>query len=320
MIRIKNVTFRQLQVFESIARTGSFTAAADELCLTQPTVSIQIKKLTESVTVPLFDHVGKKLQLTEAGKTLLDCCLTISNELARFEMTVANMKGIKQGTLRLTGVTTTEYFAPRILGAFAQKYPGINVVLNVTNRASVLEQLNNNADDLYIIGGLPPEDLNLHITPFLANPLVIIAPLNHPLMKKRKIPLKDIVNEPLVMREPETGTSMIFQKLLHDHGLNMVSRMVLGSNEAVKQAVIGGLGLSVLSRHAVVHEIVNRELVLLDVVGFPINHQWHIVYPSGKELSVVAHAFFNYLLDEGKQIAEAHLYGDFSLPSPIKNT
>ncbi len=319
MVRIRNVTFRQLQVFESIARTGSFTAAADELFLTQPTVSIQIKKLTQSVTVPLFDYAGKKLQLTEAGKALLDSCLIISNELSRFEMTIANMKGVKQGTLRLTGVTTTEYFAPRILGTFSQKYPGINLVLNVINRASVLERIDNNQDDLYIIGGVPPKNLNVHVIPFLDNPLVVIAPLNHPLMKKRKILLKEIVNEPFILREPETGTSAIVHQLLREHNLNVNLRMVLGSNEAVKQAVIGGLGLSVLSKHAVVHEIVNRELVLLDVVGFPINHQWHIVYPIGKKLTVVTQAFLTYLLDEGKAIAEAHLYGNFSLPAPLKN-
>jgi len=319
LIRIRNVTFRQLQVFESIVRNGSFTAAANELCLTQPTVSMQIKKLNESVTVPLFDYVGKKLQLTEAGKALLDSYLVISDELSRFEMTIANMKGIKQGTLRLTGVTTTEYFAPRILGAFAHKYPGINVVLNVTNRASVLERIDDNRDDLYIIGGVSPKNFNLHVTPFIENPLVIIAPLNHPLMKKRKIPLKKIVDEPFILREPETGTSVIFHQLLRENNLSVNSRMVLGSNEAVKQAVIGGLGLSILSKHAVVHEIVNRELVLLDIVGFPINHQWHIVYPEGKELSVVAQAFLNYLLGEGKEIAEAHLYGNLSLSSQPKN-
>ncbi len=307
---IRHVTFRQLQVFEAIARTNSFTAAAEELCLTQPTVSMQIKKLTDAATISLFDYVGKRLYLTDAGKELLTASREIFESMSRFEMTVADMKGVKQGKLSLTAVTTAEYFAPRILGAFSQRYPGIKVVLNVTNRESILRRLVNNEDDLYIVG-LPP-DRDLHITPFLDNPLVVLAPPNHTLVGKRRVSLKRLSNEPFVVREPGTGTSMSFNRLLEERGLTITVRMELGSNEAVKQAVIGGLGLTVLSRHAAVHELQSRELAVLDVEGFPIDHQWHIVYPTGKQLSVVAQTFFNYLLKEGKDIAEEHLNNSIS--------
>ncbi len=298
---MKNVTFRQLQVFESIARNGGFTAAAEELFLTQPTVSMQIKKLTDTIGIPLFEQLGKRIYLTEAGQELLTASRKITEAFDHFDMKIADMKGIKQGNLRLSSVTTAEYLAPRMLGKFSQHYPGIKVFLEITNRERVLQRIEQNMDDLYIVGQ-PPDDIELNIIPFLKNPLVVLAPAKHPLAKKKNIPLETLSKEKFVMREPGAGTGVALTKLREQTGISFEISMVLGSNEAIKQAVIGGLGLSVLSKFALKHEIQTGELVILDVQSFPLKYNWYIVYPKGKQLSIVAQRFLDFLLNEGKKI------------------
>jgi len=308
MIRMmKNTTFRQLQVFESISRNGTFTAAAEELFLTQPTLSMQMKKLTDTIGIPLYDQIGKKIHLTEAGKELLATSKSVFNSFSEFEMKILNMKGVKEGNLKLAGVTTAEYFAPRILGAFCQRYPGIKVSLEVTNRQRVLQRLADNLDDLYIVGHANHVE-GIHITPFLSNPLVVLAPTNHRLAHEKNIPLTELANEHFLMRETGCGTIMTLDHLMREHGFRFKSSMELGSNEAIKQAVIGGLGISMLSMYALAHELQTGELTTLDIEGFPIEEQWYIVYPEGKKLSIVAQAFFDYLLNEGRQITQCSLY------------
>jgi len=304
---MKNTTFRQLQVFESISRNGTFTAAAEELFLTQPTLSMQMKKLTATIGVPLYDQIGKKIHLTEAGKELLATSKNVFNSFSEFEMKILNMKGVKEGNLKLAGVTTAEYFAPRILGAFCQRYPGIKVSLEVTNRQRVLQRLADNLDDLYIVGHANHVE-GIHITPFLSNPLVVLAPTNHRLANEKHIPLTELANEHFLMRETGCGTIMTLDQLMTEHGFRFKSSMELGSNEAIKQAVIGGLGISMLSMYALAHELQTGELAILDIQGFPVEEQWYIVYPEGKKLSIVAQAFFDYLLDEGRKITQGSLY------------
>ena len=306
MINIRNTTFRQLQVFEAIANYKSFTLAAEELHLTQPTLSMQMKKLTAIVGMPLYNQIGKRIYLTEVGEELLVACHSVFNSLTDFQMKVEDIKGIKKGDLRLSGVTTAEYFAPRILGAFSKKYPGINVALEVTNRQRVLERLENNLDDLYIVGQTPTGP-NIHSTPFLENPLVILAPPSHPLAKQKKIPITALASENFIMREPGCGTLLSMDKLLHDQNFTFKSSMALGSNEAIKQAVIGELGISLLSIYALGHEISTGELVVLDIEGFPIMDQWYLCYPEGKKLSIVAQVFFDYMLNEGRHLTEGSL-------------
>lgn len=307
MPKMKNATFRQLQVFESIARTGSFTAAANELHLTQPTISVQIKKLTDVVGMPLFEVMGKKVYITAIGKQLLETCHGIFDQLRNFEMALADVRGVKEGSLKLSGVTTVEYFAPRILGSFCQKYPGINVSLEVTNRSKVLERLKENLDDLYICGPVT-EELDVEANLFLNNPLVILAPPNHPLVGRKNIPIEELENEQFLMRESGCGTYLALDKILGERGMFFRSSMELGSNEAIKQGVMSGLGISLLSLYALTHELQTGELALLDVEGFPFLDQWNIVYPKGKKLSIVAQAFYNYLLEEGRAITKSHLY------------
>jgi LysR family transcriptional regulator, low CO2-responsive transcriptional regulator len=291
---MRRSTFRQLELFEAIARLGSFTRAADELFLTQPTVSMQIKKLSDTVGMPLFEQVGKKIYLTDIGHELHRTCLGISEHLSNFEMIAADMKGLKKGKLRLAVVTTAKYFAPRLLGTFCQQYPGVEASLKVSNREHVLERLANNQDDLYILGQ-PPVDADVVAEAFLENMLVVIAPANHVLARKKKIPLERLAQEPFLLREPGSGTRIATERLFGELGLKLKMRMELGSNEAIKQAVIGGLGISVLSRHTLESDTPTKQFVVLDVKGFPIKRHWYFVYPAGKQLSIIARTFADHL-------------------------
>jgi len=308
-------TLRQLEVFEAVARLGSFTRAAEELYLTQPTVSMQIKKLADAVGLPLFEQIGKKIYLTGTGRALHATCREIFDQFSRFEMAVADMKGLKKGTLKLAVVTTAKYFAPRLLGPFYQQYPGIDVSLKASNRERVLERLADNQDDLYILGQ-PPENIDAIAEPFLENPLVVLAPAGHPLAGQKKIPLKCLAEEPFLMREPGSGTRKALERLFAAHGLSMKVRMELGSNEAIKQAIVGGLGVSVLSRHTLAHDALMGQLAILDVENFPIERQWYVAYPSGKQLSIVARTFLDFLKQAPRIAAETayHHPGPGSTP------
>ncbi|NJK53551.1 MAG: LysR family transcriptional regulator [Leptolyngbyaceae cyanobacterium SU_3_3] len=300
---MQNATLHQLKVFEAVARHSSFTRAAEELFLTQPTVSMQVKQLSKTVGMPLFEQIGKRLYLTPAGKELYSTCQEVFDRLSQFEIAIADLKGLKQGTLRIAVVTTAKYVIPRILGPFCQRYPGIDISLTVTNHQYIFDSLSVNRDDLYIISQLP-DDSEAQTHPFMENPLVVLAPGNHPLAHEKDIPLERLAEEPFIMREPGSGTRKAVQKLFDDHGISMRVKLDLGSNEAIKQAIAGGLGVSVLSKHTLALEGLNSQLAILDVEGFPIHRQWYVVYPSGKQLSAIAQAFFDYLLNEGKQVAE----------------
>ena len=300
---MKQATLHQLQVFEAIAKHGSFTCAAEELFLTQPTVSQQMKQLTKAIGLPLFEQIGKRLYLTDAGREVLKVCRDISERLSQMEMTLADLKGLKQGNLRLAVITTAKYFVPRLLGTFRHRYPGINISLQVTNRQQVLERLDENLDDLYILGH-PPSNLDINLRPVVENPLVAIAPHNHPLAQEKNIPLQRLAQEPFIMRERGSGTRMAVERFFEENRVAIKVDMEIGSNEAIKQTIAGGLGVSVLSCHALALEGTKGPLTILDVEGFPIQRYWYVAYPANKQLSVVARTFLEYLLDEGKQIAE----------------
>jgi DNA-binding transcriptional LysR family regulator len=291
---MRHSTIRQLEVFTTAARLGSFIRTAEELFLTPPTVSMQIKKLTDVIGLPLFEQIGKKMYLTDAGRELYRTCRGIFEGISQFEMIAADMKGMKTGKLRLAVVTTAKYFTPRLLGAFCRQYPGIDVSLTVSNRDSVLARMTDNLDDLYILGQLP-EDVDEIVQAFLGNPLVVFAPANHPLVNKKNITLRRIAQEPFISREYGSGTRMATERVFSKQGLKLKARMELGSNEAIKQAVIGGLGISVLSRHTTALGSPIAELAELDVQGFPIEEKWYCTYPVGKQLSIVAQTFLSYL-------------------------
>jgi DNA-binding transcriptional LysR family regulator len=290
---MSHATFRQLEVFEAIARLGSFTRASEELHLTQPTVSMQMKKLSEAVGMPLFEQVGRRVHLTDAGRELAVTAREIMQSLERCDMSIAEMQGLKKGKLRLAVVTTAKYFAPRILGEFSRKHPGVEVALKVTNRQRVLERASENLDDLYILSQ-PENHPELLTQPFMENPLVVMAHPDHPLLAEMPITLERLAREPFLMREIGSGTRLTVEQAFASRGIRPNIRMELGSNEAIKQAILGGLGVSILSRHTIGVDGTS-EPAILDVEGFPIINQWHIGHPHGKQLSVVAKAFLEYV-------------------------
>ncbi|MGC1395451.1 MAG: LysR substrate-binding domain-containing protein [Coleofasciculaceae cyanobacterium] len=300
---MNQATLHQLKVFEAVARHNSFTRAAEELFLTQPTVSMQVKQLTKAVGMPLFDQIGKRLYLTQAGEELVKTCRQVFEQLEQFEMTVADLKGLKQGRLRIAVITTAKYFIPRLLGPFCQRYPGIDISLQVTNHEHIINRLNDNLDDIYVMSQLP-ENIEVSCKPILENPLVVVAPISHPLAQEKNISLERVGTERFIMREPGSGTRKAVQTLFDEQKIQLKVRLDLGSNEAIKQAIAGGLGISVLSAHTLTLDSPHSQLTVLDVEKFPIERYWYAVYPTGKQLSIVARTFLEYLLTEGRQVTE----------------
>jgi LysR family transcriptional regulator, low CO2-responsive transcriptional regulator len=302
------VTLRQLHVFDSVAKHSSISRAAAELHLSQPTVSIQIKQLSEAVGLPLFEQIGKRIFLTDAGRVLQATGAEIFDAWTHLEMQVADLKGLKQGRLRIAAVTTAKYVVPRMLGAFCQKHPGVEVAFEVGNRSAIIERLARNEDDLTIMG-VPPREMDIVRHPFAENPLVVVAPRGHALAHGRRIPLSKLAGQPFLMREKDSGTRIAADRFLRERNVRLSIKMEIGSNEAIKQAVAGGLGLSILSLHALGPDAAPRSLVALNVEGLPIRRHWYIVHPTGKRLSIVAQAFFAYLKAEGSHIRVPTLSG-----------
>ncbi len=298
-----NITFRQLRVFESVAKHSSFTRAAEALHLTQPAVSMQIKQLEEHVGLPLFDNIGKKVFLTEAGKAFFEYSKSISQQLDEAEKYIESVQGVHRGHLNLMVASTANYFATNLLATFIRRHPEITFSLSVTNRKRILQSLADNEPDLVIMGQ-PPFNLDVVAEAFLENPLVVIAEKNHPLTKrKRKISPVELLEESFVMREPGSGTRTAMERFFSDRGLSVEQRMQFGSNEAIKQAVQAGLGLAVVSAHTIQLEQQANMLKVLDVAEFPIRRQWHLVYRKGKYLSPVVDAFRQFVLEEGTSLS-----------------
>ena len=296
----RRISLRQLQVFEAVARLLSYTRAAEELFLSQPTVSMQIKKLETDIGLPLTEQIGKKISLTEAGNALYQVSRDVLSTLGRFEMLIDDQKGLRTGQLRISVVTTANYFAPRLIGKFTQQYPGIKVSLDVGNREHILDRMSQNLDDLYLVGK-PPESSELDFQPYLENPMVVVAPVNHKLAGQKSIPLSVIADEQFIIREPGSGTRIAVEQLFAESGHTLNIRMELGSNESIKQGISGGLGIAVISLHTLTSGDMT-ELTMLDVEGFPISWQWYVGHPRGKRLSVVARTFIDYMYKEGPSL------------------
>ena len=300
---MKQATLHQLQILEAIARHGSFTRAAEELELTQPTVSQQIKRLTQTIGLPLFEQLGKQIYLTAAGQEVLAASAIISEKFAELEIAIDEIKGLKQGRINLVASTTAKYFVPRLLGTFRRKHPDIELALHITNQEGVLARLARNQDDLYFTGR-PPSDLEIELRPILENPLVVVAPSNHPLAGKTNIALNELATEPFIFREAGSGTRSVVEHFLAENRVAVDVVIELSSNEAIKQAIAGGLGISVLSQHSLDLETQNGLLTILNVEGFPIQRHWYVIYPTGKQLSVAAQTFLDFSIAQGKQIIE----------------
>ena len=302
----RNVTFKQLEVFERIAATGSFTAAARGLHSTQSTVSMQMKKLEEALKTPLFEQVGRRVHLTVTGRTLLGACDALFATVERLESSLATDHGVIGGTLTFAGVTTTEYFAPLLLAAFQRHYPEVSISLNISDRENLLRRLRDNRDDLYLLDQ-PPADIEVSLVPFIENPLVMVAPPWHPLTRRRHIPIEDLREEKFLLREPSSGTRIALKELLLGQGVTLKVGMELSSNEALKRAVASGMGLSILSKYAVAMECNRGELAALDVTGFPLVENWYIVHSKDKHIPPAGAAFIQFLLEQGKDVVESSL-------------
>ncbi|VAW51675.1 hypothetical protein MNBD_GAMMA06-374 [hydrothermal vent metagenome] len=298
-----HLTLQQLRLFESVSRLGSYTRAAEELCISQPAVSIQIKRLEEQAGLPLFEQVGKKTFPTTAGKTMYDASLDILNRVKDLNNSIEELKGTVKGPLRVSVVSTAKYFLPSLLGVFLQQYPDVEPKLKFTNRARVIERLMNNEDDFVIMGQMPGDD-NFEAYPFLNNILGIVAPAEHPLADKKNITIKELVNHRFLIRESGSGTRYVFDQLLKEHGVSIEPYMELGSSEALKQAVMAGLGIAVLSLHSVQLEREVNKLTVLDVEGFPLKRRWYAAHLKGRKLSLVARTFFDYILEESSKMLD----------------
>ncbi len=295
-----NITFRQLKVFESAARQLSYTRAAEELHLSQPGVSMQIKQLEEVIGLPLFEQIGKKMHLTEAGREVFAYSQSIGHLLEEAENVVEELKGVHSGKLAISVATTASHFATRLLAAFSQRHDGVTISLDITNRASLRDQLENNEPDLVIMGQ-PPEGVEVESETFMENPLVMIAPVNHTLCKEKKIPLRRFENENFVVRESGSGTRIAIQRFFEQHDVSFHTGIEMSSNEAIKQAVEAGLGLGIVSVHTLELELITGRLAILQVETLPIIRHWHIVQRKGKRLSPVALAFKQFVLNEAAQ-------------------
>lgn len=294
-------TLRQLAVFESVARHLSYTRAAAELHLSQPAVSMQIRQLEGHLDIPLFEQVGKKIFLTEAGRELFHYSRSIRQQIDDLEQAINRLKGLQQGKLSISVASTANYFIPALLGVFHKRWPEIEISLNVTNREILLQQMQLNETDLVIMGQ-PPADMDLEARPFLDNPLVLVAQPDHPLAGQKNIPLQMLEDETILVREKGSGTRDALNRFLREHNLEHRASMEIGSNEAIKQSVQAGLGLGMLSLYTLEMELKLDRLVVLDVQGFPIMRHWYVMFRRGKRLSGTAESFWNFLADEARDL------------------
>ncbi len=300
----RHFTLRQLKVFEAVARHLSFSRAAEELHLTQPAVSMQVKSLEGEAGLALFEQVGKKIHLTDAGRELARRSRAIADELRAAGEALDAMRGLEQGRLHIAAVSTAKYFAPPMLARFLRAHPAVKLELSVDNREAVIERLAANEIDLAIMGR-PPVDLETVAEPFARHPHVMVAAPGHPLAGKRRIALARVAEEPFILREPGSGTRGLLEKLFADHGLAIRVAMQMASNETIKQAVQAGMGLSLLSRHTLGLELESGRLVELDVVGLPIVRNWYVVHLAAKRLSPLAGAFREFMLSEAAALLGA---------------
>ena len=299
-----HLTLRQLTIFDAVARHLSHSRAAEELYLSQPGISMQIKQLEEGIGLPLFEQMGKKIFLTEAGRELFQYSRNITQQIAEMEAVFDGMKGVEHGKLTISVVNTANYFTPQLLARFCQRYPSINVILQVANRDAVLKQLADNSTDLAILGQ-PPDGLDISAESFLDNPLVVIAAPDHPLAKLKRIKFAKLAEETFLSREQGSGTRSAMERVFAQHKIQPHISMEMETNEAIKQAIQAGMGLGILSLHSIELELETKRLAMLNVEHFPLLRHWFVAHRSNKRLSNAALAFKDFLLTEAKQIIAA---------------
>ena len=312
---MKNVTLRQLRVFAAAARHMNFSRAADELHLSQPAVSTQIKEFASFIGLPLFERIGRKTYLTPAGDEILLCAKAITQRMKEAEAALARLKGVTGGRLDVAVISAGDYFFPRVLAAFGASHPGVAFNLTVHNRESLLHQLGENLTDLAVMVR-PPTDMDTVAVAFAPHPYVIVAAPSHPLAGKRQIPRSALNRERFVQREQgsDTWNSMceVFGRQINR--LNIA--MEISSTETIKQAVVAGMGIAFLSAHTISLDLLAGNLVVLDVQDFPAMLNWYLVHNRTKRLPPVAAAFKEFLLREGASLIERLVHFELSGSSP----
>jgi DNA-binding transcriptional LysR family regulator len=267
-----------------------------------------------SLGVALFEQLGKRVHLTEAGSEVLGYARSVTQQLDELEGVLNRMKGFGGGRLRISVATTANYFIPTLLGSFSRRYPDVTVSLDVTNRETLLRQLSENSVDLVVMGQ-PPAGADVEAQAFMGNPLVVVAPPEHPLAKQKKIPLARLQEETFLVRESGSGTRIAMERFFSERGMRLKTGMEVGSNEAIKQSVQAGLGLGLLSRATIEQELSLGRLAVLDVADFPIMRHWFVVHRRGKRLSAAAEAFKQFMLKEATELLSKAPYR----PSRKKN-
>jgi len=302
----RQISVRQLEVLDAVGREGSVTGAAASLNLTQPAVSMQLRQLEEHLQIALFEPVGRGLQITEPGRDLAALAGELLLRLDDFSTAARELRGVRRGRVRLGVVSTAKYFAPRLLAQFLKAHPGLDLKLNVYNREHIIEGLQSYAIDLGIMGR-PPEGASLLGTPFAPNPLAIVAAPSHRLSLAREIDPQDLESEAFIVREPGSGTRIAMDRYFSDLGLNIKPVMETDSNETIKQSVMAGIGIAMLSLHTVRLEQAAGRLVTLRVAGLPLRRQWFVVHSRLRRLTPAADEFLQYLLREADELMRAGL-------------
>ncbi len=300
---MRDPTFRQVKVFETVARHLNYSRAADELHMSQPGVSTHVRQLELHAGLPLFEQVGRRIYLTRAGEEMLRYSRGILQQLKEADDALAAMKGLRGGRLDIAVISAGDYFFPGLLAEFCRRHEGVTVRLSVNNREEILRQLADNTTDLTVLLR-PPEGPHLAAEPFAPQPHVIIAAPGHALAGRRRVPLREVVGQPFIVREKGSDTRLAMDELAAESRLRFNVTMEIRSTETIKQAVIAGMGVSFLSAHTLGRELELGLLSVLEVEGFPVLRQWHIVHHRAKRLPAVALAFKEFLLEEGAGLIE----------------
>ena len=307
---MKNVTLRQLRVFASAARHMNFSRAAEELHLSQPAVSTQIKEFATNVGLPLFERIGRKTYLTAAGTEMLQCADDIARRMKEAEDALAQLKGVTGGTLNVAVISAGDYFFPRLLAAFGASHPGITFNLTVHNREGLLRTLADNLTDLAVMVR-PPTDMDIVSLSFAPHPYVIVAAPSHPLADARQIPRAALNRERFVLREQGSDTWNSMREVFGRQFTRLNIAMQIHSTETIKQAVVAGMGIAFLSAHTIGLDLLARSLVVLDVQGFPAMLDWYLVHNRTKRLPPVAAAFKQFLLSDGAALIERLVHFEY---------
>lgn len=295
------ITFRQLEIFNSVAKHLSYTRASEELHLSQPAVSMQVKQMENLIDTALTEKIGKKLYLTDVGKVMWEYSTRALATKASMEETLASMQGTEKGHLRIAVPETANQFMTLVLAEFKKQHPGITFELQIHNRKGLLNSLKNNLTDLVIMGQTP-EDMELTTLPFMKNPLVAIAPIQHPLSQQKNIFLKDLIEVEFVVREIGSGTRIAMKKFFSKHDMALNTSMEMPSNEAIKQAVSAGLGFGIVSLHTLQQELALKQVKVLNVEEMPIMRVWYIVNQKKKILTPAMETFKRFVIDKTESI------------------